>query len=95
MALESDAQAASGATAPLQVKKPGGILVFLPLLIAVIGLAGLFLGLSPAGLSARQSSGYGVDEIQTGAIPSFSADAHGPARDGGPGADPAIVGLDR
>jgi len=47
-------------------RRPSGVLIFLPLLIAVLGAAALFLGQ----LSAAQigSSGYGIDERTTGAI---------------------------
>ncbi|MHA1559474.1 MAG: hypothetical protein ACTSWI_02235 [Alphaproteobacteria bacterium] len=54
-------------------RKPSGVLIFLPLLIAVLGAAALFLGQ----LSAVQisSSGYGIDERTTGAIAPVGAAA--------------------
>ena len=53
--------------ATLSARKPGGILIFLPLLIVLLGAAAIYLGqlseASPVGIS-----GYGIDEITTGAI---------------------------
>ncbi len=64
----SDTLSAGGPAAPAAAaRKPGSVLVFVPIAIAAIGLAGLFLGLGSASTSAR-STGYGVDEIRTGTI---------------------------
>ena len=66
-------------------RKPSGVLIFLPLLIAVLGAGAIFLGQ----LSDRNASlvaghvGYGIDERTTGAIT--------PATD----ADAPIIALDR
>jgi hypothetical protein len=50
------------------VRKPGGVvLVFMPALIAVIGLAAIILAHLPAPGTAV-ASGYGIDELITGAI---------------------------
>lgn len=50
-------------------RKPSGVLIFLPLLIAVLGVAALFLGqLSVSSAVQIGSSGYGIDERTTGAI---------------------------
>lgn len=47
----------------------GRILVFLPLLIAILGAAAIVLGqLSDQSASQVSSSGYGIDERVTGAI---------------------------
>ena len=55
----------AGATA----RKPSGVLIFLPLLIAVLGAGAIFLGqLSDRANSQIGSSGYGIDERVTGAI---------------------------
>ena len=61
----SDGVGQTGATA----RKPSGVLIFLPLLIAVLGVAALFLGqLSVSSAVQVGSSGYGIDERTTGAI---------------------------
>lgn len=50
-------------------RKPSGVLIFLPLLIAVLGAAAIFLGqLSVSSAVQVSSSGYGIDERTTGAI---------------------------
>ena len=49
------------------VRKPSAVLVFLPLLIAVLGVAAIILGQMPEA-SSIGSSGYGIDEMTTGAI---------------------------
>jgi len=54
-------------------RKPGGfLLVFLPVLILAMGAAALYLGILVAAQSARVS-GYGIDEVVTGAIAPVSA----------------------
>lgn len=57
------------------VRKPGGlVLIFMPALIAVLGLTAILLGFAPRPTDLA-ASGYGIDEIQTGAI---SAEASAP-----------------
>ena len=48
-------------------RKAGGVLIFLPLLIALLGGAAIVLSQMPAG-DAVSSTGYGIDERTTGAI---------------------------
>lgn len=54
-------------------RKPGGfLLVFLPVLILAMSAAALYLGILVAAQSAGVS-GYGIDEVVTGAITPVSA----------------------
>lgn len=48
-------------------RRPGGVLIFVPLLIAMLGAGAIFLG-QAANNQAHASSGYGIDERITGAI---------------------------
>lgn len=55
-------------------RKPSGILIFLPLLIAVLGAGAIFLGqLSDRAAIPVGYSGYGIDERITGAIEPVAA----------------------
>jgi hypothetical protein len=50
-------------------RKTSGVLIFLPLLIAVLGAAAIFLGqISVSSAVQISSSGYGIDERTSGAI---------------------------
>ncbi|MCW5698108.1 MAG: hypothetical protein KIS96_15475 [Bauldia sp.] len=52
----------------MTARKPGGfVLVFMPALIAVLGLSAILLGVAPRPTDIA-ASGYGIDEIETGAI---------------------------
>ena len=48
-------------------RRPGGVLIFVPALIAILGAAAIFLG-QAANHQAHANSGYGIDERITGAI---------------------------
>ena len=57
-------------------RKPSGVLIFLPLLIAVLGGAAIFLGQLSVGSTLQfSSSGYGIDDRPTGAIAPMNAAA--------------------
>jgi hypothetical protein len=51
----------------IAARKPGGVLIFVPMLIAVLGAAAIFLG-QAADRATAAGSGYGIDERVTGAI---------------------------
>lgn len=53
--------------APEQTRKSGAVLVFLPLLIALIGVTAIYLG-KLADDHAAAISGYGIDDLGIGAI---------------------------
>ena len=56
-------------------RKPGGgLLVFIPVLIALMGAIALYLGQLSSQASA-QRSGYGIDELTTAAIIPVPGDA--------------------
>jgi hypothetical protein len=48
-------------------RKAGGVFIFLPLLIALLGVTAIVLSRMPAGDGAS-FTGYGIDERITGAI---------------------------
>jgi hypothetical protein len=66
MAFEQGVPADQAAAIP--ARKPGGILIFVPLLIALLGVATIVLGQLPGMQAATAPSGYGIDELVTGAI---------------------------
>lgn len=79
--MASEQGGAAAQSPALPARRPGGVLIFVPLLIALVGLGALVLGQLP-GTADRAASGYGIDEVVTGAI--------------APPADPdAIILLDR
>jgi hypothetical protein len=49
------------------VRKAGGVFIFLPLLIAVLGAVAIVLSQMPASDGAS-FTGYGIDERTTGAV---------------------------
>ena len=54
--------------ASVAVRKPGGgLLIFIPVLIALMGAIALYLGQLSSQASAPRS-GYGIDELATAAI---------------------------
>lgn len=69
-----EVSAVPDANRSVAAKKPGGVLILLPMLIALIGLGAVILGQVPAATSHRTAqSGYGIDDIRTGAIPQSAA----------------------
>ncbi len=59
--------------AEITARKPGGVLIFVPLLIAILGMAAIFLGQAVDRVTVA-SSGYGIDERMTGAITPMETD---------------------
>lgn len=55
-------------------RQGGAVLIFMPALIALIGLAAIYLGnVSRPGTAL--ASGYGIDEVVTGSIGGADSDA--------------------
>lgn len=53
--------------APEQVRKPGAVFIILPLLIALLGAAAIYLG-GLADARSADMSGYGIDDLAAGMI---------------------------
>jgi hypothetical protein len=69
MTLEVSALPDANRSTP--AKKPGAVLILLPMLIALIGLGAIVLGQIPA-TGHGPDSGYGIDDIRTGAVPALA-----------------------
>ncbi len=66
MAMEQIVPASSLPAEPQ--RRSLGVLIFVPLLIALVGLAAIVVGLLPMTQAVESPSGYGVDDLVTGSI---------------------------